>query len=537
MSGSADSEKGTRPVDRVEETQLEIGVETEVKFEVPRRWTMPRLDGIAGVVRVEGPRRMTQSATYLDTRDLALLRARHTLRRRTGGTDAGWHLKTPGDDTGRVEHRLPLGRSSAILPSELVDVVAPLIDGDALLPVAALRTRRTRRSLIGTDGRVLVVVEDDAVEATTYLGGERVHRWREVEVEVVDGTAEDLAAVTAALVDKGLSISDSPSKLSRALAEPLAEVEGRTQGGGKQRKGGKKATGTTPRSAGEVLLDYLAAQVAVLQASERGLRADAADAVHGARVATRRLRSTLKSYRAVLDRAETDAIGAEVKWLTGVLGEPRDAEVLAERLGAALDTLDPDLVVDRADVRLRESLAREHEQAHARMVKALDSTRYERLMADLVDLLMHPPFVGRAGEPAEKVLPTLVARASAKVARQAKRAEAMPEGPERNEAIHEVRKLAKAARYAAEAAGPVAGGGAKEIVSAWKGLQEALGDHQDSVVARQAVTRLAAAARAAGQDTFTYGVLAGRDEAFARGIEERYQPLLDEAIAAANRAG
>ncbi|GMA41178.1 CHAD domain-containing protein [Mobilicoccus caccae] len=522
----------------------EIGIEQEIKLEVPRRWTMPRLEGIGRVASVEGPRRMTQSATYLDTLDLDLLRARHTLRRRTGGSDAGWHLKTPGDGDGRVEHRLPLGRSAAIVPAELHAIVAPLVDGDALVPVATLRTRRTRRSLLHDGGRVLLLVEDDAVEATTYVDGERVHRWREIEVELVDGTAEDLAAVRDALVAKGLAVSDSPSKLSRALAEPLARLgeaasgtSSEKKGSKKKRKGAKDPAAPESRSAGEVVLAYLAAQVGVLQSSEQALRENAPDAVHKARVATRRLRSTLKSYRALIDRVETDPLRAEIKWLTGALGDPRDGEVMLERISGLLDSLEPDLIVDRADRDMRAALTDEHERAHARMVKALDSTRYERLMGDLVDLLLHPPLSERATGPSSAVLPKLVAKASAKVVRQAEAAEAMPEGAERDEAIHEVRKLAKAARYAAEAAGAAAGGEAKAVVSAWKDLQEALGDHQDSVVSRGVVMRLAADARKAGRETFTYGVLAEREYAVARSVEERYKPLLEGAIAAAGKVG
>ncbi len=69
--------------------------EIERKFEVPRRWACPSLAGVEAVARVEGPKRFVQTATYLDTPHLQLLRAKRTLRRRVGGIDAGWHLKLP----------------------------------------------------------------------------------------------------------------------------------------------------------------------------------------------------------------------------------------------------------------------------------------------------------------------------------------------------------------------------------------------------------------------------------------------------------
>ncbi|MDO5629825.1 MAG: CHAD domain-containing protein, partial [Mobilicoccus sp.] len=312
--------KADKGADAATTVEPQVDVETELKFEVPRRWAMPRLEKLPQVASVDGPRRFTQTATYLDTSSLALLRGKHTLRRRTGGTDAGWHLKTPStaDDGARVEHRLPLGRSAAIVPPVLHDLVADLAGGDALVPVARLRTRRTRRTLRDSAGAALVLVEDDVVEATTFVDGERVLRWREIEVELADGgTAADLQAVSEALIEAGLTPSDSPSKLSRALAQPL---EGIT------------STKKKNLTAGDVVLSYLSQQIGVLQASEQRLRDDEPDAVHKARVATRRLRSTLRSYRALLHRGETDDLRAEVKWLTGVLGGPRDGEVMLERL-------------------------------------------------------------------------------------------------------------------------------------------------------------------------------------------------------------
>ncbi|WP_168582487.1 CYTH and CHAD domain-containing protein [Gephyromycinifex aptenodytis] len=507
-------------IDPNEAPAPQVEIEKELKFEVPRRWSMPSLVGMGRVQSVSQPRRMTQSATYIDTPDLDLLRGRCTLRRRTGGTDAGWHLKTPGDEKGRVEHRLPLGRSAVFVPGELRSEVADLIGSKPLVPVALLRTRRTRRELAADDGTVLLLVEDDVVEATTYLDGERVHRWREVEVELVEGDETDLRVVADALLERGLTHSDSPSKLSRALAQPLAQVRGK--------KGDK--------SAGDVVLRYIGKQVGVLQSSEAEVRADAPDAVHRARVATRRLRSALRSYRRILNRTETDPLRAEIAWLTGVLGEPRDAEVMRERLLRLADTLEPELVVGPVLARLRDTLEAEHRHAHEQLVRALDSQRYERLLADLTDLIINPALLPAAEEPAESALPELVAKASSAVSKQADKARVIQDEDEREEAIHDVRKRAKAARYAAEAAGKATGGAGK-LADAWTELQEALGDHQDSVVSRGVILRLAHEAREAGEDTFTYGVLAEREYAFARGVEARYTPLLKGAIKASKRLG
>ena len=75
------------------------------------------------------------------------------------------------------------------------------------------------------------------------------------------------------------------------------------------------------------------------------MRRDEPDAVHKMRVGTRRLRSTLKTFRPLYDRDTTDRLRAELRWLAESLGHVRDAEVLAARLGRALDAEPDELVL------------------------------------------------------------------------------------------------------------------------------------------------------------------------------------------------
>lgn len=494
-------------------------IEIERKFTVPRRWTLPRLAGVGRVEQVAPPARMTQSATYLDTPGLAVFAAKRTLRRRIGGTDAGWHLKSPADAGGRRELHADLGRGIAFVPEPLRAELADIVGNDPLVPICVLRTRRVRRRLLGPDDVVLALLEDDTVEATVLRDGERIVRWREIELELVDGDDADLDAVSSALQASGLAPSDLPSKLGYALAEAGADRPREL------------------RRAGDVVLAYLGAQVGVLQSMEQAVREDRPDAVHKARVATRRLRSALRTYRSLFDRSVTDPLRAEIKWLTGVLGGPRDAEVIRARLLELLDALPDPMVRGPVTRRLRDALEADHARAHERLVAALDGRRYERLMAALLDLLLDPPLASAASEPASTTLPPLVAAASAKVEKLAKVARKATDPVESEEAIHSVRKEAKAARYAAEAAGTSAGTSAKKVAGAWSDLQEALGDHQDSVVAREVLERIYRAARKAGEDTFTYGVLVEREAALAREVESHYESLLTEARAAAKALG
>ena len=88
-----------------------------------------------------------------------------------------------------------------------------------------------------------------------------------------------------------------------------------------------------------------------------------------------------------------------------------------------------------------------------------------------------------------------------KVRKAAKAAEAAKSPEEHDEALHRIRKRAKRLRYTAAATG------SGTVAETAKAIQTLLGDHQDAVVSRTHLIQQADAAQAAGEDTFTYGLL------------------------------
>ena len=68
-------------------------IETEHKYDVDTDFAFPDLAGLSPGVVAAPPQVQRLAATYFDTADLRLARAHITLRRRTGGSDAGWHGK------------------------------------------------------------------------------------------------------------------------------------------------------------------------------------------------------------------------------------------------------------------------------------------------------------------------------------------------------------------------------------------------------------------------------------------------------------
>jgi CHAD domain-containing protein len=469
--------------------------EVERKFDVNGSFRLPDLSGIGGVATVDSPAEHELSATYFDTADLRLLTHRVTLRRRTGGTDAGWHLKLPDADGERTEVRLPLGRTTTTPPKGLRGRVEVHLRGAAVAPVLRLATRRTVYKLRDADGRVLAEVADDQVTATDLAtpeqpGAATVLAWREVEVELVEGQPRLLRTVGKALRAAGAAISGSGSKAARALADrrpaPVA--------------GPDLAAGT----AGALVLAELTDQVTELHYWDPLARADAPDAVHQMRVTVRRLRSTLATFRPVFDREVTEPVRAELGWLGDVLGGARDAEVIQEHLIGAARAEPPELLLGPVIGRLRTTLDGRRRAAMAQLRTELGGQRYFALLDALDRLVAEPPLSELAHDPGEDVLRRRVRSAWKRVDRAAG---AVPDAAERDVALHELRKAAKRARYAAELAQGVFGGPAKRFAKQMKSVQTLLGEHQDTVVVREVLREVGVQAHLAGENGFTFGRL------------------------------
>jgi len=91
--------------------------ETENKYEFRPGAVLPFLGDLPGVAQESDLAEQKLEAEYYDTSDLLLVRAGVTLRRRSGGGDAGWHLKLPLAAGAHREIRLPLGRPSRRVPA------------------------------------------------------------------------------------------------------------------------------------------------------------------------------------------------------------------------------------------------------------------------------------------------------------------------------------------------------------------------------------------------------------------------------------
>ncbi len=447
-----------------------------------------------------------QLAIYFDTSDLRLTRAGVSLRYRS---DDGWTVKLPAPRDGeafvRDEHTFPgeLGEP----PHDAVDLVRVWARAAPLGQVARMRTHRTKFRVRDDQGRLLGEIDDDAVSgtATRY----RSFEFREIEVEnAPDADDRGLNPVVKRLRRAGAGTGRAMPKIARALGaaaslppdlcppEPL----------GRDATLGQLVQATIASSA-----QRLVEHDPVIRTSQQ-LRA-----IHQARVATRRLRSDLRTFRPVLDPSWSEPIRSELQWLGRHLGQVRDADVLLARLRAKSDE-----VPDRDQDRVRELIERlEGSRAHDRdaLLDVMRSDRYSALLDRLVDATRSPRIKdGKDDERAAKVVGKLTRGPWKRLRRGVRKLPASPDDRQ----LHEVRKRAKQARYALEAVGPVAGSRARKAARRLAGLQDVLGEHQDAVVA-SAWLHDAARASSSSETAFVAGMLAGSFEADRRRVRLRWR--------------
>ena len=502
------------------ETHLEV----EDKYDIGEDFVLPPLAGAGDIASVDEPRADELVAVYYDTDDFRLARNRIVLRRRRGGADAGWHLKLPGDGARTEVHR-PLGRSERVPPA-LGNLVFARTRGRPLSPVGRLSTRRVTYQLRDASGRVLAELADDRVHAELFADQGRaveLSAWREVEIELVEGDRKVLKQAGRRLVDAGAKLSSRPSKFGGLLGDRVDRTPELPPAAPELNR---------RSSARDVIQAYLSTQAAALLEADLRVRLDAPDSIHDLRVASRRIRSSLKTFRRLLDAERARDLENRLRDVGLQLGVARDHEVLLERLLGLLDGLPDIYVLGPVRRRLQEDLRGAYLRSRSEALSFMQGTAYAALLDGLMSFI-NDGFVEEIAErPAGKVLPRMVRRSSRKLVRRVEAAREASDGNELEHALHQVRKAAKQARYAGEAVEPAFGRAGARLAKQAKEIQEILGDHQDSVVAADVLRTLGIEAQGRPEESaFTFGLLAGLERAHAADARRRFDALWSKALA------
>jgi CHAD domain-containing protein len=315
-------------------------------------------------------------------------------------------------------------------------------------------------------------------------------RFRELEIEL-DPEADD--GVSEILIDRlmraGAGPLDNVPKLVRALGPRAAsppDVE--------------VAELDEHATVADVVRRELATSVVRLLSHDAGVRlGEDPEAVHQARVATRRVRSALRTFRDVLDPEWGGSLRDRLKQVADALGAVRDTEVLRDRLRSREPSLpEGDRKGLEELVTMLESI---RDEARERLLAAIREETYVALLDELVEAAREPRVLeDAAGAAAVSELRPALERPWQHLEHAVEQAREDAS----DASLHAVRIRAKRARYAAEAVSAVFGKRAEAFAQAAARLQDVLGDHQDSVVARAWLREAAEG----GADAFVAGELA-----------------------------
>lgn len=497
---------------------MSVAVETEreFKFDVDADFDPPDLRPVVGrTVRLPEVEHRT---AYFDTADYRLWGRGITLRHRRpagSGPESGkWTLKLPDrDQSAAADGPAPSERAELTwdgpfdrVPEAILRVVSGVIRRAPLVQVAELHATRRRLLLQERDAeQPWAEIDDDLVAVS---GGPNAgHRFRQIEVELTPGVDVPDGQVGAVLslmrqagagpgggskLGAALGLNDRPSGPAPELgrSSPMSEVVRRILASDLQ-----------------VLLDC---DVALRRSLEEG-EDPGVELIHRARVATRRLRSHLRTLDPLLDPVWVGHVRGDLRTVGQALGRVRDADVLLGRVRAHTD---PD---DRAGVEELIHLVAADRALAAREAAALMAdTTYIDLVERLSAAASNPPLYSQvhddpAGLPAGPTLHHLVRQRWKRVTAELPR---MPAAPDPEE-LHQLRIRAKRLRYAAEAAEPYIGGVARRAARTAKRLQDDLGEVHDAATAVTWLRELASHPSSSPTAGFVAGRIAGRTEAAA----------------------
>jgi len=451
------------------------------------------------------------TSTYFDTPDRDLRKAGASLRVREGGGKRVQTVKR-GEGMTREEHETTLNGEGLDASTPPLDQILSRAERHALRPAFEVKVHRRQRLIRHHGAQIEIAVDQGEIR-----GQDRTHAITEVELELKSGGAEALFDLARALGRSAPLYLSFEGKASQGEAL----LDGATLAARRGDKGKMKPTATTGQAFQTIArntLVQIAANAQVLRQVRRP------EAVHQLRVAARRLRSALATFRAVVEDDRFEGLKAELKWLADSAGEARDLDVfLAETFAPAL-AADP---ARRGLAALGETLEQARSGAHARIAAAVASARFRELVLEAAAWAETGAWLTRTDtareRPARAFAAQALTRRRRKLLKRSRDLAALDDA-----ARHKVRIEAKKLRYAADAFAPLFDAKAADrFLKPLKALQDDLGQLNDAATAERLVGRLALDAPAAFAAGRLAGERAARKPALVRAAAKALRQLED----------
>ena len=443
--------------------------ETEAKFLV---WRPEHIDGVLARLGEQGYE-LTERGTathldrYFDTRDWSVLRAGWACRSRTRNGSSRLMLKSMGEQVGSVFHREEIEQPKA------GEILGELTQGKECSELFTVESRRTVYD-VSIPGKRDCNLEID-LDHACILAEKHYHKalgrieFTELEFE---GDAEEVERLAEVLSHESALVPSQMSKFERGI-----QAAGYSVDPGEMFGDVPKPTSKSPVR--DLVYWYLGRQFDALRLQRpRAWEGLDPEGIHKMRVATRRLRASLRAFRKILPDYAFKQLEPEVKWLASVLGDARDADVCemsVEQYKSALVDL-PESALEPYIGRLRQTTL----DAHASLVDALAGPRYAELIGSLTAFVNvgleedHSP-----DERVEDCEDEFVDRVLSKTLKRARKIH--DESSSRK--LHKLRIQAKRLRYLLEVFFEVNPEKWTPMIEGLEEFQEVIGLHQDSVTA------------------------------------------------------
>ncbi|HUN54622.1 MAG TPA: CHAD domain-containing protein [Smithella sp.] len=460
--------------------------ETELKL------VLPNLDtesGMIAILRERGyivkkPDHVRNVDIYMDTFDWLLMKNKLSLRYRFANGKAIYTIKSIGTIADGIAERMeievplsePASDPAVISTKKIKEIIGDIIYPRKLLEHVQICTERTRYQVILPQKAEFEMAFDTSSFSLRGLHKpRRTQKLQELEVEIISGPASALKNLSMLLSSKFNYPPSTKSKLEVAINRLKVIIPSK-----------KPPEALMVRHNDRLDLavrKFLTHQLNRFCENIPGVIRDIdTEFVHQARVATRRMRSTLRLFGDAVPLNTGIYFSKELKWLGEMFGAVRDVDVFLLNLNVFEHKIKR--FPAKKKTVLNDWIEKHRRAPLGSLIEAIDSQRYKnferRLRRFIEGNLPARPRSPLALKLVSEVAPVIIMEKFNAVIKQGMTVIAKPKLKE----FHGLRIQMKRLRYACEFMAPALSGVLEPFIERTVEIQDCLGEIQDTVFTR-----------------------------------------------------